>query len=178
METRTKYLVGGGVAAGVGLLALRAKAVAKAKASATAAPAQQASPAQVAAAATQAGVTVPQLQQAAANAGTTPAAVIQAATQAGVAAGDAAAALVASATVAPAAVVQMAQVTTNDPAPSGDLVIRDQPNGTQIGGAEKDGLVVVINPNVDGDFAQISWAGGSRLGPAQGFAHKAFLRLL
>lgn len=151
----------------------------------------QATPAAVAAAAASAGLTVDQVTQAAAAAGTTPAAVVGAAQAAGSSVADA---LIAAAQadpnlqaqINPAAVtsipqgatVQLGQVTTNDPIPSGDLVIRDQPNGTQIGGAEKNGMVTVVNPDVDGDFAQISWAGGSRLPAADGFAHKKFIRLL
>jgi hypothetical protein len=142
---------------------------------------QPATPAQVASAASAAGFTVDQVAAAAAAAGTTPAAVVGNALAAGSSVADAilqAQNAGLQAQINPGQQVQLAQVTTNDPAPSGDLIIRDQPNGTQIGGAEKDGMVTVINPNVDGTFAQISWPGGSRLPAATGFARKAFLKLI
>jgi hypothetical protein len=71
---------------------------------------------------------------------------------------------------------QQARVTTNDPAPSGDLVIRAAPDASsqQIGGAEKDGIVFILEDAGNG-FSQISWPGGSRLPAAQGFAHTQFL---
>lgn len=78
----------------------------------------------------------------------------------------------------PAATPQLAVVTTNDQPPSGDLVIFDSPNGSQIGGAEKNGTVTIDPSFSDPVFAQISWPGGSRLGPANGFSHKQFLRLV
>lgn len=78
-----------------------------------------------------------------------------------------------------AAVGQQAIVTTNDPAPSGDLIIRSAPSGSaqQIGGAEKDGTVSVLDAS-DATFAKIAWGGGSRLPAATGFARKAFLKLV
>ena len=74
---------------------------------------------------------------------------------------------------------QRAIVTTKDPAPSGDLIIRSAPSGTatQIGGAEKDGTVIVLDSS-DATFAKIRWDGGDRLPPATGFARKAFLKLI
>lgn len=74
---------------------------------------------------------------------------------------------------------QQARVTTNDPAPSGDLIIRSGPSASasQIGGAEKNGTVTVLDAS-DPTFAKISWGGGSRLPAATGFARKAFLKLL
>ncbi len=74
---------------------------------------------------------------------------------------------------------QRAIVTTNDPAPSGDLIIRNAPNASaaQIGGAEKNGTVTVLDSS-DPVFARIQWGGGSRLPAATGFARKAFLKLV
>lgn len=78
-----------------------------------------------------------------------------------------------------AALGQQAVVTTNDPAPSGDLIIRSGPSmsSPQIGGAEKNGTVTVLNSS-DPVFAQIRWGGGSRLPAATGFAKKQFLKLV
>lgn len=76
---------------------------------------------------------------------------------------------------------QRARVTTNDPAPSGDLIIRSAPSqsASQIGGAEKDAIVLILDARTqDATFAKISWAGGPRRPPAEGFAKKAFLTLL
>jgi hypothetical protein len=72
---------------------------------------------------------------------------------------------------------QTATVTTSDPAPSGDLIIRSQPSDTapQTGGAEKNGVVTIVNWDASPTYAQIQWPGGSRLPPANGFAHKAYL---
>jgi hypothetical protein len=74
---------------------------------------------------------------------------------------------------------QTAVVTTHDEPPSGDLIIRDAPSAsaTQIGGAEKDGTVIVLDSS-DATFARIQWGGGSRLPAATGFARKAFLKLV
>lgn len=69
-----------------------------------------------------------------------------------------------------------ATVVTKDAAPSGDLVIRNSPNGSQIGGAEKNGLVIVLR-DVDSIWAEILWEGGPRLPAAQGYAKKQFLKL-
>lgn len=91
---------------------------------------------------------------------------------------------------APVSAGQTAVVTTNDPAPSGDLIIRESPStsalqvvntltGARDGGAEKNGTVQVLDWNADGPtgiFAKIAWAGGSRRGPAVGYAKKAYLR--
>lgn len=73
---------------------------------------------------------------------------------------------------------QLAIVTTNDPVPAGDLIIRSVPNGTQIGGAEKNGTVTILDSTSDPTFAKIRWNGGPRLPAATGFARKAFLKLL
>jgi hypothetical protein len=74
---------------------------------------------------------------------------------------------------------QQAIVTTHDPAPAGDLIIRSSPSasGAQVGMAEKDGVVTVIR-DVDGTFAEISWEGGDRRPAARGFSKKQFLKLL
>ena len=74
---------------------------------------------------------------------------------------------------------QAAVVTTRDPSPMGDLIIRDAPNGTQIGGADKNGAVMILNPDVlgDGVWAEIDWSGGNHP-PAHGFAPRQFLKLL
>ncbi len=78
-----------------------------------------------------------------------------------------------------AALGQRAIVTTNDPAPSGDLIIRSAPfqSAAQIGGAEKNGTVTVLDSS-DAIFAKIQWGGGNRLPAATGFAKKAFLKLV
>lgn len=78
-----------------------------------------------------------------------------------------------------AAAGQRAIVTTNDPAPSGDLIIRSSPSASapQIGGAEKNGTVTVLDSS-DPTFARIQWDGGSRLPAATGFSRKAFLKLI
>ena len=74
---------------------------------------------------------------------------------------------------------QQAVVTTVDPAPSGDLIIRAAPNGTQIGGADKDGIVTILQADAlgDGVWAQIEWSGG-RNAAATGFSRKKFLKLI
>ncbi len=74
-----------------------------------------------------------------------------------------------------------ATVTTNDPAPAGDLIMRVAPNDASPmvpgGGAEKGGQVTIVNPNAsfDGVWAEIFWPGGSRRPSAKGFAKKKFL---
>jgi hypothetical protein len=74
----------------------------------------------------------------------------------------------------------LAVVTTSDPPPIGDLIVRSSPDASaaQIGGAEKGGFVTVVHPNADGAgvFAEIIWAGGTRWPPVQGFAKNAFLK--
>jgi hypothetical protein len=75
------------------------------------------------------------------------------------------------------------RVTTNDPAPSGDLFIVSAPEeGHSIPGvgAEKNGLVDVLNPipvqDANGTFwLNVRWNGGNRLGPVTGFAKAKFL---
>ncbi len=100
-----------------------------------------------------------------------------------IAASKAVASLIASsggiqAQINPNTVPQLAVVTTHDPPPDGDLDIFDAPGGQQVGGAEKDGTVSVDITFNDPTFAKISWPGGSRRPAANGFAHKAFLRLI
>lgn len=70
-------------------------------------------------------------------------------------------------------------VTTNDPPPSGDLIIRDGPSTTadQIGGAEKDGTVTVLTVLSNADFAKIHWNGGGRWPAVTGWVKKQFLVL-
>lgn len=95
---------------------------------------------------------------------------------------------VAPAQVSPAASAasagQKARVTTNDPPPDGDLIMRTQPSdaASQVpgGGAEKDGIVTVVDLNAssDGVWAAIDWPGGSRRPAAQGFCKKKFLTML
>lgn len=81
----------------------------------------------------------------------------------------------------PAPSVQRAKVTTNDAPPSGDLIMRTGPSDSapQVpgGGAEKDGIVTIINGNAsaDGVWSEIDWPGGSRRPAARGFAKKKFL---
>ena len=131
------------------------------------------------------------MQATAAAAGTT-AAVLVAAQQAGSSVADqilaqaadpAAAAAVAAAAPAAAALPPSvtAVVTTNDPAPAGDVIVRSAPNNSadQIGGADKDGTVTVLNPDAAGDglFAEIQWDGG-RWPAIRGFAHKTALRIV
>ena len=175
--------IAGGVAV-LGLVGLRLRALAKAKAAT--APAAAGTPSSVQATTLNTSIPVP-------ASGNTPfvSPVDQSNTLNGlIAAGmtpqDAAAAVASIAAAAgsnsgdgAAAVGQKAIVTTNDPAPLGDLIIRDAPNATatQIGGAEKDGTVIVLDSS-DPTFAQIQWAGGSRLPAATGFARKAFLKLV
>ncbi len=76
---------------------------------------------------------------------------------------------------------QLARVSTNDPPPSGDLIVRSGPslNSPQIGAAEKGGLVTVLDStSVSADFTKISWPGGDRLPAATGFAHTSALQLI
>ena len=46
---------------------------------------------------------------------------------------------------------------------------------SQIGGAEKDGVVFVDDMNASAEFAKIRWPGGSRLPASEGFVKKKFL---
>jgi hypothetical protein len=192
------YPIGAGILAIIGL---RLNAVSKQKKAAALAAAQSSAsanaaspsaasvtPAQVASAAASAGVTVQQLEKAASAAGTTPQAVIASAQQAGSSVADeliaqagkqpdANAAIAAVSTVAPvlAASVQQAVVTTHDQPPSGDLrVFATASTSQQIGGADKDGVVTVLDSS-DPTFALINWTGG-RNPAVQGFAKKQFLR--
>lgn len=175
-----------------------AAAAAQAPQAAAPSPAQVAAvtPAQVNQAAAAAGITPAQLSAAAQAAGTTPQAVIAAAQNAGSSVADA---IIAAQNGTPLAQVQAAaqdpslqaqinpasvqqnqgtaaRVTTNDPPPSGDLIIRSGPSASspQIGGAEKDGVVFILGDAGNG-FSQISWPGGTRLPAADGFAHTSAL---
>ncbi len=75
-----------------------------------------------------------------------------------------------------------ARITTSDPAPLGDVMTRPAPDaaGTPGVGAEKDGIVTVLIRDVRGDglWSKISWPGGDRLGPADGFVKTRFLTFL
>ncbi len=180
--------ISGGIAVVSGI-ALRLHALAKQKAATAAASTSAsttsvASPQQVQAAAASAGMTVDQLNAALAGSGTTPAVFVGSA----IAAGGNVADQVLAAAQNPAAAVAALQtpasahgvVTTNDPPPAGDLAIRSSPSNSAgiIGAADKDGTVIILNPDAAGDglFAEIQWDGGNN--PAvRGFAHKAFLTL-
>lgn len=72
---------------------------------------------------------------------------------------------------------RFATVATNDPPPDGDLKIRSGPGSSyaQIGGAEKDGTVTILDLSEDGEWAQIAWAGGMRRPAATGWAATRFL---
>jgi hypothetical protein len=81
----------------------------------------------------------------------------------------------------PAAVApSLAVITTTNAPPLGDLIVRSSPSASaeQIGGAEKGGMVTVVNSNASGDgvFAEIIWPGGVRWPAVHGFAKNAFLR--
>ncbi len=81
---------------------------------------------------------------------------------------------------APQVVGKRGIVTTSDPSPRGDLIIRTAPNDAASlipgGGADKGGTVTVIR-DVDATWAEIDWAGGVR--PAgRGFAKKRFIKLV
>jgi hypothetical protein len=80
------------------------------------------------------------------------------------------------------ALVPKMRVTTSDPAPSGDLFIVQSPGqaGTPGVGAEKNGLVDVLNPipvsGPDGNlWLNVRWNGGTRLRPVTGWAKARFL---
>ena len=92
----------------------------------------------------------------------------------------ASAALASNGAAPPTALPSFAVVTTSDPAPTGDLMIRPAPNapGQQGVGAEKNGVVTVLKKDAlgDGVWSEIIWGGGPRLGPARGFVKSAFLR--
>lgn len=71
---------------------------------------------------------------------------------------------------------QHAVVTTSDPAPAGDLIVRSSAdiNAPQVGGVDKGGTVSVIDAT-DMVWASIQWAGG-RWPACSGFVRKSFLR--
>lgn len=86
---------------------------------------------------------------------------------------------VSNAVIPPAEVVgAKAIVTTNDPAPAGDLIVRSQPNPSapQIGGIDKNGVVTILR-DVDTTWAEVLWSGG-RNPRVQGFARKAYLKVV
>jgi nucleoid-associated protein YgaU len=58
------------------------------------------------------------------------------------------------------------------------LKVFDRPDGTQIGGAEKNGTVAVLAWNFDGQnqWARVAWAGGTRWKAVTGFVRQRFLR--
>lgn len=72
---------------------------------------------------------------------------------------------------------KFARVATNDPPPDGDLKIRSGPGTSydQIGGAEKDAIVTILDVSEDGSWARIAWGGGVRRAPATGWASTRFL---
>jgi hypothetical protein len=57
----------------------------------------------------------------------------------------------------PGPTLQIAKVTTTDPSPAGDLIIRDAPEGVQIGTAAKDSLLQVLNWNA-ASMNGVPWA--------------------
>lgn len=68
----------------------------------------------------------------------------------------------------------IAQVTTHDPPTSGDLNVFDRPDGTRVGGAEKDSIVRVLSN--DGTWAQIQTNNAAgRYVDQTGFVHAKFL---
>jgi hypothetical protein len=69
------------------------------------------------------------------------------------------------------------RVVTRDPFPQGDLIIRTHAHhhARELGGAEKNGLVLVLRWDVNEDFAWIVWYGGDRHGPASGYVRKRYL---
>lgn len=80
--------------------------------------------------------------------------------------------------------MQLARVTTNDPAPQGDLYIVPKAGAAGIPGvgAEKNGIVQVLNwdgGTVNGvEWSLISWGGGSRLKAVTGYAKRKYLMAL
>lgn len=73
-----------------------------------------------------------------------------------------------------------ARVTTNDPPPSGDLIIRSGPSMSagQIGGAEKNGLVDLLGLPQSAEgflWQQVNWGGGSRRPASSGWVKAQFL---
>lgn len=75
-----------------------------------------------------------------------------------------------------------AVVTTKDEPTAGDLRILAAPNlsAQQLSSAEKNGLVLVINPDANpnerGVWTEVQWPGGTRKKAARGFVHQAYLR--
>lgn len=78
----------------------------------------------------------------------------------------------------PSLPAQFMKVTTNDPAPSGDLALRDAPSNSAnvIGAAEKDSVVTVKGVSPDGQFVQVEALNPAGRRPsATGWGHAAFL---
>jgi hypothetical protein len=78
----------------------------------------------------------------------------------------------------PSLPAQFMKVTTNDPPPSGDLALRDNPSNSAnvIGAAEKDSTVTVKNVSADGQFIQVEALNpAGRRQSMTGWAHAAFL---
>jgi uncharacterized protein YgiM (DUF1202 family) len=82
----------------------------------------------------------------------------------------------------PTSLVAQGIVTTNDPAPSGDLIIRSGPSNSasQIGGAGKNTKVTILdwNASADGVWAKITGAGALQWPGATGYAKKAYIKLV
>ncbi len=77
-----------------------------------------------------------------------------------------------------AALPVRARITTNDPAPSGDVYLRTSPTAAGIPGvgAEKNGIVTVLSN--EGLWCRVSWPGGTRLGPATGYVKTQYLTFI
>ncbi len=73
-----------------------------------------------------------------------------------------------------------ARVTTKDPAPLGDLIVRVTPDmGARVlGSIEKDSIVAVLSDSANsGEFVRVHWRGGSRLPSVAGYVLKRYLAL-
>ena len=78
----------------------------------------------------------------------------------------------------PSLPAQFMKVTTNDPAPAGDLALRDAPSNSAniLGAAEKDSVVTVKGVSPDGQFIQVEALNpAGRRQSATGWGHAAFL---
>lgn len=75
-----------------------------------------------------------------------------------------------------------ARVVTRDPAPAGDLIVRETPStgGNVLGMIEKDSIVAVLRSATafDNRFVAVQWRGGNRHPPVTGFVLKQYLRML
>lgn len=74
---------------------------------------------------------------------------------------------------------KFARVTTKDAPPDGDIKVRSGPSTSypQVGGAEKDGVVTILDVSDDGGWYQIEWGGGQRRAAVQGWASAQFLTI-